>query len=233
MGYILIVDDETTITDIIEFNLQKEGFETKAVHDGKEALLAVNEHEPDLMLLDVMMPEMDGFKALELLRQKYKFPILMLTAKEEEADKVKGLELGADDYITKPFGIRELIARVEANLRRAPKIKTTENSIVIGDIRLDLTLLQVFKKEKPVELTLREFEVLKYLMQHPNEVFSRTDLLKDVWGYDYIGDVRTVDVTIRRVREKVDEKLSDDYKYIKTRRNMGYCLLYTSDAADE
>lgn len=224
MGYILIVDDETTITDIIEFNLQKEGFETKAVHDGKEALLAVNEYEPDLMLLDVMMPEMDGFKALELLRQKYKFPILMLTAKEEEADKVKGLELGADDYITKPFGIRELIARVEANLRRAPKIKTTENSIVIGDIRLDLTLLQVFKKEKPVELTLREFEVLKYLMQHPNEVFSRTDLLKDVWGYDYIGDVRTVDVTIRRVREKVDEKLSDDYKYIKTRRNMGYYI---------
>ena len=224
MGYILIVDDETTITDIIEFNLQKEGFETKAVHDGKEALLAVNEHEPDLMLLDVMMPEMDGFKALELLRQKYKFPILMLTAKEEEADKVKGLELGADDYITKPFGIRELIARVEANLRRAPKIKTTENSIVIGDIRLDLTLLQVFKKEKPVELTLREFEVLKYLMQHPNEVFSRTDLLNDVWGYDYIGDVRTVDVTIRRVREKVDEKLSDDYKYIKTRRNMGYYI---------
>lgn len=224
MGYILIVDDETTITDIIEFNLQKEGFETKAVHDGKEALLAVNEHEPDLMLLDVMMPEMDGFKALELLRQKYKFPILMLTAKEEEADKVKGLELGADDYITKPFGIRELIARVEANLRRAPKIKTTENSIVIGDIRLDLTLLQVFKKKKPVELTLREFEVLKYLMQHPNEVFSRTDLLKDVWGYDYIGDVRTVDVTIRRVREKVDEKLSDDYKYIKTRRNMGYYI---------
>lgn len=224
MGYILIVDDETTITDIIEFNLQKEGFETKAVHDGKEALLAVNEHEPDLMLLDVMMPEMDGFKALELLRHKYKFPILMLTAKEEEADKVKGLELGADDYITKPFGIRELIARVEANLRRAPKIKTTENSIVIGDIRLDLTLLQVFKKEKPVELTLREFEVLKYLMQHPNEVFSRTDLLKDVWGYDYIGDVRTVDVTIRRVREKVDEKLSDDYKYIKTRRNMGYYI---------
>lgn len=224
MGYILIVDDETTITDIIEFNLQKEGFETRAVHDGKEALLAVNEHEPDLMLLDVMMPEMDGFKALELLRQKYKFPILMLTAKEEEADKVKGLELGADDYITKPFGIRELIARVEANLRRAPKIKTTENSIVIGDIRLDLTLLQVFKKEKPVELTLREFEVLKYLMQHPNEVFSRTDLLKDVWGYDYIGDVRTVDVTIRRVREKVDEKLSDDYKYIKTRRNMGYYI---------
>lgn len=224
MGYILIVDDETTITDIIEFNLQKEGFETKAVHDGKEALLAVNEHEPDLMLLDVMMPEMDGFKALELLRQKYKFPILMLTAKEEEADKVKGLELGADDYITKPFGIRELIARVEANLRRAPKIKTTENSIVIGDIRLDLTLLQVFKNEKPVELTLREFEVLKYLMQHPNEVFSRTDLLKDVWGYDYIGDVRTVDVTIRRVREKVDEKLSDDYKYIKTRRNMGYYI---------
>lgn len=224
MGYILIVDDETTITDIIEFNLQKEGFETKAVHDGKEALLAVNEHEPDLMLLDVMMPEMDGFKALELLRQKYKFPILMLTAKEEEADKVKGLELGADDYITKPFGIRELIARVEANLRRAPKIKTTENSIVIGDIRLDMTLLQVFKKEKPVELTLREFEVLKYLMQHPNEVFSRTDLLKDVWGYYYIGDVRTVDVTIRRVREKVDEKLSDDYKYIKTRRNMGYYI---------
>ncbi len=224
MGYILIVDDETTITDIIEFNLQKEGFETKAVHDGKEALLAVNEYEPDLMLLDVMMPEMDGFKTLELLRQKYKFPILMLTAKEEEADKVKGLELGADDYITKPFGIRELIARVEANLRRAPKSKSIENSITIGDIRMDMTLLQVFKKEKPVELTLREFEVLKYLMQHPNEVFSRADLLKDVWGYDYIGDVRTVDVTIRRVREKVDEKLSDDYKYIKTRRNMGYYI---------
>lgn len=224
MGYILIVDDETTITDIIEFNLQKEGYETKSVHDGKEALLQVNEYEPDLMLLDVMMPEMDGFKTLELLRQKYKFPILMLTAKEEESDKVKGLELGADDYITKPFGIRELIARVEANLRRAPKSKTEGNNISIGDIRMDLTLLQAFKKEKPVELTLREFEVLKYLMMHPNEVFSRADLLKDVWGYDYIGDVRTVDVTIRRVREKVDEKIGDDYKYIKTRRTMGYYM---------
>ena len=224
MGYILIVDDETTITDIIEFNLKKEGYECKSVHDGKEALLAVNDYEPDLMLLDVMMPEMDGFKTLELLRQKYKFPILMLTAKEEESDKVKGLELGADDYITKPFGIRELIARVEANLRRAPKTKMSENMIAIGDIRMDLTLLQVFKKEKPVELTLREFEVLKYLMSHPNEVFSRADLLKDVWGYDYIGDVRTVDVTIRRVREKVDEKIGDDYKYIKTRRTMGYYM---------
>lgn len=224
MGYILIVDDETTITDIIEFNLQKEGYECKSVHDGKEALLAVNEYEPDLMLLDVMMPEMDGFKTLELLRQKYKFPILMLTAKEEEADKVKGLELGADDYITKPFGIRELIARVEANLRRVPKTKTSENNLAIGDIRMDLTLLQAFKKEKPVELTLREFEVLKFLMMHPNEVFSRAQLLKDVWGYEYIGDVRTVDVTIRRVREKVDDKVGDDYKYIKTRRTMGYYM---------
>lgn len=224
MSYILIVDDETTITDIIEFNLEKEGFEVKSVHDGKEALLAVNEREPDLMLLDVMMPEMDGFKTLEILRQKHKFPILMLTAKEEEADKVKGLELGADDYITKPFGIRELIARVEANLRRAPKTKPVDNFIILGDIKIDMTLLQVFKNEKPVELTLREFEVLKYLMLHPNEVFSRVDLLKDVWGYDYIGDVRTVDVTIRRVREKVDEKLEDDYKYIKTRRNMGYYI---------
>ena len=226
MGYILIVDDETTITDIIEFNLQKEGFETKAVHDGKEALLAVNEHEPDLMLLDVMMPEMDGFKALELLRQKYKFPILMLTAKEEEADKVKGLELGADDYITKPFGIRELIARVEANLRRAPKIKTTENSIVIGDIRLDLTLLQVFKKEKPVELTLREFELLKFLASHPGIVFSREELLQEVWEYEYYGDIRTVDVTVRRLREKIEDE-NKDFKYIKTKRGVGY--LFASD----
>lgn len=224
MSYILIVDDETTITDIIEFNLLKEGFEVKSVHDGKEALLSVSEKEPDLMLLDVMMPEMDGFKTLELLRQKYKFPILMLTAKEEESDKVRGLELGADDYITKPFGIRELIARVEANLRRVPKSKPAVTSIELGDIRLDLTILQAYKYDKPVELTLREFEVLKYLMQHPNEVFSRAQLLKDVWGYDYVGDVRTVDVTIRRVREKIDEKVDDDYKYIKTRRTMGYYI---------
>ncbi len=224
MSYILIVDDETTITDIIEFNLQKEGFEVKSVHDGKEALLSVSEKEPDLMLLDVMMPEMDGFKALELLRQKYKFPILMLTAKEEESDKVRGLELGADDYITKPFGIRELIARVEANLRRVPKSKPAVTTLELGDIRLDLTILQAYKYDKPVELTLREFEVLKYLMQHPNEVFSRAELLKDVWGYDYVGDVRTVDVTIRRVREKIDEKVDDDYKYIKTRRTMGYYI---------
>lgn len=224
MSYILIVDDETTITDIIEFNLLKEGFEVKSVHDGKEALISVSEKEPDLMLLDVMMPEMDGFKTLELLRQKYKFPILMLTAKEEESDKVRGLELGADDYITKPFGIRELIARVEANLRRVPKSKPAVTSIELGDIRLDLTILQAYKYDKPVELTLREFEVLKYLMQHPNEVFSRAQLLKDVWGYDYVGDVRTVDVTIRRVREKIDEKVDDDYKYIKTRRTMGYYI---------
>lgn len=161
---------------------------------------------PDLMLLDVMLPKMDGFQVCRKIREKHSTPIIMLTAKEEEVDKVLGLELGADDYITKPFGMRELIARVKANLRRIDLDGTVEagevSVIESGNLSIDLDRYEVSKETTIIELTLREFELLKYLATQENQIFSREQLLKDVWGYEYFGDIRTVDVTVRRLREK-------------------------------
>lgn len=222
---ILIVEDEKPISDIIKFNLSKEGYTVETAFDGEEALKCVYQFQPDLILLDVMLPKLDGFQVCRRVRETFTMPIIMLTAKEEEVDKVLGFELGADDYITKPFGMRELIARVKANLRRislADSDKGQTGSVInAGALIIDLDRYEVSKNGKVVDLTLREFELLKFLVTQPNQIFTREQLLKDVWDYEYFGDIRTVDVTIRRLREKVEEDSSDP-KAILTKRGVGY-----------
>lgn len=222
---ILVVDDEKPISDIIKFNLVKEGFQVFVAADGEEALHKVNQIEPDLVVLDVMLPKLDGFHVCRKIREKFSMPIIMLTAKEEEVDKVLGLELGADDYITKPFGMRELIARVKANLRRVDinvvDAKDGTGIIRSGSLAIDLDRYEVKKDDQVIELTLREFELLKFLATQESQIFTREQLLKDVWGYEYFGDIRTVDVTVRRLREKVEEDSSNP-KYIMTKRGVGY-----------
>lgn len=223
---ILVVDDEKPIVDLISFNLKKEGHDVIEAHDGEEAYnMALNE-KPDLILLDVMLPKMDGFTVCRKLREKISTPIIMITAKEEEVDKVLGLELGADDYMTKPFGIRELIARVKANLRRT-EIETqldaneSQDEMKIGELVINFTRYEVSKNGKIIELTLREFELLKFLANYSGQVFSREALLEKVWGYEYYGDMRTVDVTIRRLREKIESNAAEP-EYILTKRGVGY-----------
>lgn len=217
------MDDEKPIADILKFNLQKEGYDVVVAYDGQDAIIKAFDAEPDLILLDVMLPKKDGFQVLKEIRQKLKIPVLMLTAKEEEVDKVLGLELGADDYITKPFSMRELIARVKANIRRMDYSNSTKNGdiIVCGDLIIDLNKYEVRKNSNVIELTLREFELLKFLATKSEQVFTREQLLEEVWGYEYYGDIRTVDVTIRRLREKIEDK-SGNYKYILTKRGVGY-----------
>ncbi|WP_353094662.1 response regulator YycF [Tissierella praeacuta] len=223
---ILVVDDEKAIADIIKFNLEKEGYSVQTAYDGEEGVQAVDEFIPDLAILDIMMPKKDGFQVLREIRTKYKFPVIMLTAKEEEVDKVLGLELGADDYITKPFSMRELIARVKANLRRvdfsnASNANDLNDMIISEELTIDLNKYEVKKGEDIIDLTLREYELLKFLASSSNQVFSREQLLEEVWGYEYYGDIRTVDVTVRRLREKIEDN-SGDFKYILTKRGVGY-----------
>lgn len=221
---ILIVDDEKNIVDILRFNLKKEGFETVEAYDGEQALSVALSEKPDLILLDIMLPKMDGFMVCRKLRESISTPILMLTAKEEEVDKVLGLELGADDYITKPFSPRELMARIKANLRRTAAeepAKKTGNVIKCGDLSIDMDRYVVERDGKVIELTLREFELVKFLAAQQDQVFTRESLLEKVWGYEYYGDVRTVDVTIRRLREKLEKNPSNP-EYIMTRRGVGY-----------
>lgn len=204
---ILVVDDEKPIADILKFNLEKEGFEIVMAHDGDEAIEKANEEQPDMVLLDIMLPGKDGLEVCREIRKSSEMPIIMLTAKDSEIDKVLGLELGADDYVTKPFSTRELLARVKANLRRhqqggaAEKEENTE--MVIGPIVINPNAYSVTKREENIELTHREFELLHYLAKHLGQVMTREHLLQTVWGYDYFGDVRTVDVTVRRLREKL------------------------------
>lgn len=223
---ILVVDDEKAISDIIKFNLEKEGYGVITASDGEEAVQAVEKNNPDLILLDIMMPKKDGFQALKEIRANHNTPVIMLTAKEEEVDKVLGLELGADDYITKPFSMRELIARVKANLRRVEFSSTNKdsdnNSIIMSEeLIIDLNKYEVRKSDNIIELTLREYELLKFLASSANQVFTREQLLEEVWGYEYYGDIRTVDVTIRRLREKIENQDSE-FRYILTKRGVGY-----------
>lgn len=222
---VLIIEDEKSISDIIKFNLVKEGFEVETAFDGQEGLYKAEQTNPDLILLDVMLPLLDGFQVCKKIRETSMVPILMLTAKEEEVDKVLGLELGADDYITKPFGMRELVARIKANIRRTDALdhsKTEPEDIQgFGNLEIDMNRYEVRKNGIPLELTLREFELLKYLAEKENKVFSREQLLEEVWGYEYYGDIRTVDVTVRRLREKLEDDSSDP-KYILTKRGIGY-----------
>lgn len=220
---ILIVEDEKPIADIISFNLKKEGYDVIIAYDGQEAINKTLNDNPDLILLDVMLPKKDGFQVLKEIRQKLQTPVLMVTAKEEEVDKVLGLELGADDYITKPFSMRELVARVKANLRRTELSSQSNNSeiIDIGDLVIDASKYEVRRNDKVIDLTQREYELLKFLATRAEQVFTREQLLEEVWGYEYYGDIRTVDVTIRRLREKVEDS-SGEYKYILTKRGVGY-----------
>lgn len=225
---VLIVDDEKPIVDILKYNLVKEGYETIEAYDGAQALDFALTRKPDIILLDVMLPKMDGFEVCRKIREKMSTPILMLTAREEEVDKVLGLELGADDYITKPFSPRELMARVKANLRRSisgeVKEEATDGNIVtIGRISLNLDRYEVKKDGEIIDLTLREFELLKFLALQPDKVFTREKLLEKVWDYDYYGDQRTVDVTIRRLREKIEDDPGIP-TFVVTKRGVGYCF---------
>ena len=225
---ILIVDDEKPITDIIKYNLEKEGYETAIAFDGEAALEQVQEETPDLIILDLMLPKIDGLEVARQVRKTKDTPIIMLTAKDSELDKVLGLEMGADDYVTKPFSNRELVARVKANLRRQ-KVNVdnnnteTNSNIEVGDLKILPEAYTVTKNNKEIELTHREFELLYYLAQHLGQVMTRENLLQTVWCYDYFGDVRTVDVTVRRLREKIETDPSKP-EYLITRRGVGYYL---------
>ena len=246
---ILIVDDEKMILNLLSCNLLKEGYNVVEATDGVEAIEVAQEKKPDLILLDIMLPKLDGLTVCKRIKNMMNVPILMVTAKDEELDKIVGLELGADDYITKPFSIRELLARVKANLRKADvmaniqqeekeiskkeeetngkeeetvELKRT-NIINVGAITLDLDRFEVMVNNRVVDLTLREFEVLKFLASDPGQVITRETLLEKVWGYEYYGDIRTVDVTVRRIREKIEKDTSNP-KILITKRGVGYYI---------
>jgi two-component system response regulator VicR len=226
---ILVVDDERPIADILKFNLEKEGYEVLCAFDGDEAIQLALDESPELILLDIMLPKKDGIEVCRQIRQHKQMPIIMLTAKDSEVDKVLGLELGADDYVTKPFSTRELLARVKANLRRIYQQpdsdkQTPKVGIIIGDLLIHLESYSVYKQNKIVDLTHREFELLLYMAKHRGHVLTREHLLQQVWGFDYYGDARTVDVTVRRLREKVETDPSHP-DYIMTKRGVGYLLV--------
>ena len=224
---ILIVEDEKNIADILKFNLENEGYRTAMAFDGEEALEKAKTVSPDLILLDVMLPKLNGFEVCKAVREFSDTPIIMLTARGEETDKIQGLDIGADDYITKPFSIRELSARIKANIRRGSRELAVEkapvdgNLIVSGELVINCDRYEVTRGNQPIDLTLREFELLLFLAQQPEKIFSREILLEKVWGYEFFGDVRTVDVTIRRLREKVEEDPGSP-KYVMTKRGVGY-----------
>lgn len=233
---ILVVDDEKPISDIIKFNLTKEGFEVDTAYDGEEAVKKVNEINPDLMILDLMLPKKDGLEVAREVRQTHDMPIIMVTAKDTEIDKVLGLEMGADDYVTKPFSNRELVARVKANLRRRDivqkQVDENENenkNITIGNLVIMPDAYIVEKDGQKIGLTHREFELLHYLASHMGQVMTREHLLQTAWGYDYFGDVRTVDVTVHRLREKIEDNPIQP-KILVTRRGVGY---YVKDPNEE
>lgn len=224
---ILIIEDEQNINDILAFSLSKEGYKTISALDGVTGLEMALSENPDLILLDVMLPGLDGYEVCKKVRAVSQVPIIMLTAREDELDKILGLEFGADDYITKPYSMRELAARIKANLRRSavqivpqeePKSQGTINS---GDLVINVDRYEVAKNGEVIDITLREFELLKFLAMQPGKIFSREKLLENVWGYEYYGDVRTVDVTVRRLREKIEDDPSMP-KYIITKRGVGY-----------
>jgi two-component system response regulator VicR len=222
---IMVVEDELPIADILKFSLEKEGYEVIVANDGEEAVTMASTDHPDLILLDVMLPKKDGYQVCQEIRSFLSVPIIMLTARDSEIDKVLGLELGADDYVTKPFSSRELIARVKANLRRqnSEMVTQTKPRYVIGQLVIDTSTYQVTKNEEVIDLTHREFELLAYLTRHRGKVLTREHLLHEVWGFDYLGDIRTVDVTIRRLREKIETDPSEP-EYILTRRGVGYSM---------
>ena len=236
---ILIVDDEQAIIDVLKFNLLKEGYRILEAKDGITGLNMALEQKPDLIMLDIMLPRLDGLSVCKRVKNSCNIPIIILTARDTEVDKIVGLELGADDYITKPFSVRELVARVKANIRKADvtvgqqqqtapvkqhtEPKKKENKIVIGDLVVDLDKFEVTVRGKIIDLTLREYEVLKFLASQPGQVVTREILLEKVWGYEYYGDIRTVDVTVRRIREKIELDTSAP-RILITKRGVGYYI---------
>ena len=229
MKKILVVDDEKPISDIIKFNMVKEGYEVVTAFDGREALEMFEAERPDILILDLMLPELDGLEVARTIRKTSNVPIIVLSAKDSEFDKVIGLEIGADDYMTKPFSNRELQARVKAILRRTDltienqEAEAEPKEIVIGDLQILTDAFVVKKHGEELDLTHREFELLHHLATHIGQVMTREHLLETVWGYDYFGDVRTVDVTIRRLREKIED-IPSRPEYILTRRGVGYYM---------
>ncbi len=236
---ILVVDDEQPIIDILVYNLKREGYNVIEATDGITAVNIALEQKPNLILLDIMLPKLDGLSVCKRIKNSLNVPIIMLTAKDGEIDKILGLELGADDYITKPFSVRELVARVKANLRKIEVVsnnnqalnvqneeKKKENKIKVGELELDLDKFEVKVRGKIIDLTLREFEVLKFLASQPEQVVTRETLLEKVWGYEYYGDIRTVDVTVRRIREKIEKDTSIP-RILITKRGVGYYIAST------
>ena len=225
MQKIGIIEDEKNISDMIKYNLEKEGYQVFTAYDGTEGLALVEKESLDLLLLDIMLPHIDGLEICKRVRQKMETPIIIISAKADEFDKVLALELGADDYVTKPFSMREVMARIKARLRRKiPELTVPEeggDQLREGNLEMDLKKYEVSKNGEVIELTLREFELLKFLWQSKGEVFTREDLLTKVWGYEYYGDVRTVDVTIRRLREKIEDDASKA-SFVLTKRGVGY-----------
>ena len=220
---VLIVDDEKPIIKGLKYNLEQEGYQVETAYDGEEALRLAHDKSIDIILLDIMLPKMDGFTVCRAIRDFSNVPIIMLTAKVEDIDKILGLEYGADDYVTKPFNIREVTARIKAIMRRVnPTPKGDKERVIIsGDIVLDYNFRLVKVRDKKVELTGKEFDLLELFLKNPGKVYTRDNLLDIAWGFDYPGDVRTVEVNVRRLREKIEENPAEP-KYIKTKWGVGY-----------
>ena len=220
---IMVVDDDKNICELLRLYLEKEGYSVILCHDGQEAIAKFNALTPDMILLDIMLPSLDGWQVCREIRKKSNVPIIMLTAKGDDMDKILGLEYGADDYITKPFNILEVKARMKAIMRRMNKREQTkeEKTLVKGDMTIDRDSRRVFIAEKEMNLTAKEFDLLELLAANPNKVYSRENLLNLVWGYEYPGDARTVDVHIRRLREKIEKNPSEP-KYVHTKWGVGY-----------
>ncbi len=222
-GHVLVVDDEPHIVELVRYNLVQEGFDVSIAYDGHDALEKARAHAPDLIILDLMLPYMDGLEVCRRLRRASSVPILMLTAKDGEQNRVLGLELGADDYVTKPFSPRELVARVRAILRRTGREagRPEDAPVSAGGLILDPSTHEVRLRTRPVELTTKEFDLLRLLMSHPNQVFTRDFLLEHIWGYEYFGSTRTVDMHISRLREKIEDDPNAP-TYVMTVRGVGY-----------
>jgi len=226
---VLLVEDDRTLLDVLKYNLTKEGHDVIRACDGVEALNVARDKKPDLIVLDVMLPKLDGFEVCRILRRETTTPILMLTAKASETDKVVGLELGADDYMTKPFSMREFLARIKAMLRRSEMMKMVESSakettpsiIKVGGLEIDFARHKVSQSGTTIDLSPKEFDLLAFLLKNREQVFSRDQLLEKVWGYDYAGDTRTVDVHIRWLRQKIEVDPANP-KHLLTVRGIGY-----------
>lgn len=228
---ILVVEDEPALRDTLSYNLKKDGFTVEAVGDGRSALESARKLKPDLIILDIMLPELDGLEVARILRKEMTTPILMLTARDDEIDRVVGLEVGADDYLTKPFSMRELMARVKAQLRRTRLLQeelaksgagqVRQEKLTFGDLVVNLTRREVTLRGEPVQLKPQEYELLVFFAEHKGQMLSREFILERVWGWDFIGDSRTVDVHVRWLRQKIEEDASDP-KRIVTVRGGGY-----------